>query len=55
MYFKVMGNLEIGKFLKSLKQFIVYYGRLAKIYLDNGKTFVSVVKWIKQVISNEKM
>jgi len=47
--------METGEFLRCLKWFIARRGRPEKIYSDNGGTFVAVAKWLKQVMSNERL
>ena len=48
-------NLETTEFIRSLKCFIARRGRQQRIYSDNGKTFVSASKWIKQVMKDERI
>ena len=55
LYLELIENLETGEFLRSLKRFITHRGRPARIYSDNGKTFVGAAKWLKQVTSDEKV
>ena len=55
LYLEVIENLETGEFLRSLKRLIAHRGRPARIYSDNGKTFVGAAKWLKQVTSDEKV
>ena len=38
IYLEVLGNMDTGEFLTSLKRLIVHPGRPAKTYSDNGKT-----------------
>ena len=45
----------MSEFLRKLKRLIAHRGRPAKIYSDNGKTFVGAVKWLKQVMHDEKL
>ena len=40
LFLEVLPNLETNEFLRSLKRLIARRGRPAKIYSDNGKTFV---------------
>ena len=55
LFLEVLPNLETKKFLRSLKRLIAHRGRPAKIYSDNGKTFVGAERWLKQVMCDEKM
>ena len=55
LFLEVLPNLEMKEFLRSLKRLIARRGRPAKIYSDNGKTFVGAERWLKQVMHDEKM
>ena len=55
LFLEVLPNLETNEFLRSLKRLIALRGRPAKIYSDNGKTFVGAERWLKQVMRDEKM
>ena len=55
LFLEVLPNLETNGFLRSLKRLIVCRGRPAKIYSDNGKTFVGAERWLKQVMRHEKL
>lgn len=55
VYLDLMPSLETTEFLGSLKRFTARRGRPQRIYSDNGKTFVSTAKWIKQVMKDEKL
>ena len=55
LFLEVLPNLETNEFLRSLKRLIARRGRPAKIYSDNGKTFVGAERWLKQVMRDEKM
>ena len=54
MFLDLLPSLETTEFLASFKRFIARRGRPQKVYCDNGKTFVDAVKWIKQVMRDEK-
>ena len=54
MFLDLLPSLETTEFLASFKRFIARRGRPQKVYSDNGKTFVDAVKWIKQVMRDEK-
>lgn len=49
LYLEILLNLEIIIFMVSLKWFIVRWGWFLKIFLDNGRIFVGVVKLIKEI------
>ena len=53
-FLDLLPSLESTEFLASFKRFIARRGRPQKVYSDNGKTFVGAVKWIKQVMGDEK-
>ena len=55
LFLVVLPNLETNEFLRSLKQLIAHQGHPAKIYSDNGKTFIGAERWLKQVMRDEKM
>ena len=54
LFLDLLPSLETTEFLASFKRFIARRGRPQKVYSDNGKTFVGAVKWIKQVMRDEK-
>jgi len=53
-FLDLLPSLETTEFLESFKRFIARRERPQKVYSDNGKTFVDAVKWIKQVMRDEK-
>ena len=54
MFLDLLPSLETTEILASFKRFIARRERPQKVYSDNGKTFVDAVKWIKQVMRDEK-
>lgn len=55
IYLELLPSLETGEFLRCLKRFIARRGRPEKIYSDNGSTFVAAAKWLKQVMTDERL
>ena len=55
LYLELLPNLGTEEFLRSLKRLIARRGRPARIYSDNGKTFVAAAKWLKQVMKDERL
>ena len=55
VYLELLPSLETGEFLRCLKRFITRRGRPEKIYSDNGSTFVAAAKWLKQVVTDERL
>ena len=53
LHLEVLPNLETVAFLGSLKRLVARRGRPAKIFSDNGRTFVGAAKWLKQIRSDE--
>ena len=54
MFLDLLPSLESTEFLASFKRFIARRERPRKVYSDDGKTFVDAVKWIKQVMRDDK-
>ena len=54
MFLDLLPSLETTEFLASFRRFIARRERPQKVYSSNGKTFVDAVKWIKQVMRDEK-
>lgn len=54
LYLEVLPNMETSEFLKRFKRFIARRGTPAKVYSDNGKTFVSAANWLKLVMHDER-
>ncbi|KAK3749831.1 hypothetical protein QZH41_004612 [Actinostola sp. cb2023] len=55
LFLELLPNMETTEFLGSLKRLIARRGRPKKIYSDNGRTFIGAAKWIKQVMSDERV
>ena len=55
VYLELLSSLETGEFLRCLKRFIARRGRPEKIYSDNRGTFVAAAKWLKQVMTDERL
>ena len=55
LYLDLQPDQTTEQFLRSLKHFVARRGRLEKIFPDNGRTLVSVCKWLKNVQQDEKM
>ena len=55
LYLDLMSSLETQEFLLSLKKLIARKGRPQKIYSDNGTTFIGASRWLKDVMSDEKV
>jgi len=54
VFLELLPSLETGEFIKSLKRLIARRGRPAKVFSDNGKTFVAAAKWLSKVHKDEK-
>ena len=55
MHLAVLPNQETTTFLGSFKRMVARRGRPAKVFSDNGKTFVGAARWLKQIQSDEKV
>ena len=55
MYLEVLPSQETATFLGSFKRLVARRGRPAKVFSDNGKTFVGAARWLKQIQSDEKV
>ena len=55
MHLEVLPNQETTTFLGSFKRMVARRGRPAKVFSDNGKTFVGAARWLKQIRSDEKV
>ncbi|XP_078384079.1 uncharacterized protein LOC144666532 [Oculina patagonica] len=55
MHLEVLPNQETSTFLGSFKLMVARRGRPAKVYSDNGKTFVGAARWLKQIQRDEKV
>ena len=47
-------KMNTKEFLATFKRFIAREGRPQKVYSDNAKTFAAGVKWLKQVMHDER-
>ena len=54
MPLEVVPNQETTTFLGSFKRMVARRRRPAKVFSDNGKTFVGAARWLKQIQSDEK-
>ena len=55
MHLEVVPNQETMTFLGSFKRMVARRGRPAKVFFDNGKTFVGEARWLKQIQSDKKV
>ena len=55
LHLEVLTSMETTEFIGSLKRFIARRGRPKKIYSDNGRTFVAAAKWLRTVMSDERV
>jgi len=55
LHLEVLPNLETSTFLKSFKRLIDRWGSSAKLFSDNGRTFVGAAKRLKQIQSDERV
>ena len=53
IYLELLSSLKTSEFLRSLKRFIARRGRPEKICSDNGRAFVAVAKWLKEVMADK--
>ena len=54
IHLEVLPNQDSTTFLGSFKRMVARRGRPAKVFSDNGKTFVGAARWLKQIQSNKK-
>ena len=55
LHLEIVPNLETATFLGSLKRLVARRGRPAKIFSDNGRTFVGAARWLKQIRGDEQL
>ena len=55
LHLEVLPNLETSTFLGSFKRLIARRGRPAKVFSDNGRTFVGAARLLKQIQGDEKI
>lgn len=55
LHLEVLPNQETSTFLRSLKHMVARRGRQAKVFSDNGKTFVGAARWLKKIQSDERV
>lgn len=55
VYLEILPNLTLEEFIRSLKRLIIRRGRPAKIFSDNGKTFVAAANWLKKIRNDENL
>ena len=55
VYLEILPNISVEEFIRSIQRLIARRGRLEKIFLDNGKTFVAAAKWLRKIRNDEKL
>ena len=55
VYLELLPSQGTNDFLQSLKRLIARRRRPQKIYSDNGKTFVAAAKWLRRIMSDERL
>ena len=55
LHLEMLPDMGTATFLGSLKRLVARRGRPAKIFSDNGGTFVGAAKWLSQIRRDEKV
>ena len=55
IHLELLDDMTTEGFIRSLKKFIARRGRPKKIYSDNARSFQSAAKWLKNVMTSEKL
>ena len=55
VYLEILPNVSVEEAIRSIQRLIARRGRLEKIFLDNGKTFVAAAKWLRKIRNDEKL
>lgn len=55
LHLEVLPNQGTTTFLRSFKHMVARRGTPAKVFSDNGKTFVGAARWLKQIQSDERV
>ena len=55
VYLEILPNVSVEEAIRRIQRLIARRGRLEKIFLDNGKTFVAAAKWLRKIRNDEKL
>lgn len=55
IHLELLTDLTAEGFIRSFKRFVARRGRPSTIYSDNAKGFVAAAKWLKKIMTEEKL